>query len=544
MEHAHRLRGVHLRDLLRDDARNDAMFVRAGGITLDFTHQKIDAAALAELVAAAREAGFEPKRRRLLHGGRANEVEHRAALHTALRAARDSVVRVEGGHDVVPDVWAVLDAVSDFVGRVRSGAWRGCTGKPLTDIVSVGIGGSFHGSEVVADALRFEATASAAAAGRRLRFLANVDPVDVRRALDGLSPESTLVVVVSKTFTTAETMLNARTVRQWLLDALGSAACLAKHVVACSTAVDKARDFGIDPANIFGFWDWVGGRFSVWSAVGILPLALLYSFGVVEQLLLGARAMDEHFLAAAPEENLPFLMGILAVWNGSCFGFAASAILPYCQALGRFAAHIQQVEMESNGKSVQADGKDVMVNTAAVYFGEPGTNGQHSFYQMLHQGTRIVPAEFIGFRESQTPIELEGEVVSNHDELMSNFFAQPDALALGLTADEVRNSGVPENLVPHRTFPGDRPSLSLLLPSCDAFHLGQLLALYEHRAVVQGWLWNINSFDQFGVELGKQLGRDVRNFLSAARTSQVYDSSFARPTTRLLADYLERPFAK
>jgi len=391
----------------------------------------------------------------------------------------------------------------------------------------------------VFEALKTDPEAAVAAEGRRLRFLANVDPIDVKRALEGLKAETTLVVIISKTFTTAETMLNAKTVKEWLIKELGTPDCVAKHVVACSTALEKTKAFGIDSNNVFGFWDWVGGRFSCWSAVGVLALSLQYGFAVVQNFLEGAHEMDKHFESATPKENLPLIMGLLAVYNASFLEHEGLAVLPYSQALVRFVAHIQQLDMESNGKRVQMDGTDCTLGTGAIYFGEPGTNGQHSFYQLMHQG-RAIPAEFIGFSMSQNPVYLEGEPVTNHDELMSNFFAQPDALALGKTAEELKAAGVPDNLIPHKTFPGDRPSLSLLFPVCNAHWLGQLLALYEHRCAVQGWVWNINSFDQWGVELGKVLAKEVRTYLSAARNGPADDSRFVGPTKRLLQKYLEK----
>merc|ERR1740122_911629 len=335
-------------------------------------------------------------------------------------------------------------------------------------------------------------------------------------------------------------MLNARTVKNWLIKELGTPDCISKHVVACSTALPKTKAFGIDDANVFGFWDWVGGRFSVWSAVGVLPLSLQYGFDTVRLMLDGAHAMDKHFTTAPPMKNLPILLGLLTVWNATILGHETYAVLPYCQALTRFVAHIQQLDMESNGKRVQMDGSVRSTSTGAVYFGEPGTNGQHSFYQLCHQG-RTVPADFIGFRESQNPIFMEGEVVSNHDELMSNYFAQPDALALGKTDEECRAEGIPEKLVPHKVFTGNRPSLSLLLPECSPFHLGALLAMYEHRTAVQGWVWGINSFDQWGVELGKVLGVKCRTYLSEARQGTGDASAFVAPTQKLLKSMLKPP---
>eukprot|EP00440_Ansanella_granifera_P027473 gb/GFBE01029844.1/.p1 GENE.gb/GFBE01029844.1/~~gb/GFBE01029844.1/.p1 ORF type:complete len:548 (+),score=160.67 gb/GFBE01029844.1/:1-1644(+) len=538
MGQAAKMKPTHLRTLLQDQARNDSMFVQNGPMVLDYCRQKVDTETMSKLFALAEKAGVEQKKQKMFAGERINETEGRPVLHAALRAPRDASICVDG-QNVVPEVWKVLDAMKGFSDKVRSGEWKGFTGKPLTDVVCIGIGGSYLGVEFVFEALKTCPEASAAAQGRRLRFLANVDPIDVKRALEGLCAETTLVVIISKTFTTAETMLNAKTVKAWLVKELGSEACVAKHVVACSTALPKTEAFGIDSNNVFGFWDWVGGRFSCWSAVGVLALSLQYGFGIVEQFLEGGHAMDNHFKEAPPSQNLPLIMGLLQVYNCSVLGYEGCAVLPYCQALVRFVPHIQQLDMESNGKRVQMDGTEVSVGTGAIYFGEPGTNGQHSFYQLMHQG-RCIPAEFIGFANSQNPVELPGEPVSNHDELMSNFFAQPDALALGKTAEELKAEGVPEKLIAHKTFPGDRPSLSLLLPVVNAHWLGQLLALYEHRTAVQGWVWDINSFDQWGVELGKVLAKEVRTYLSAARTGSGDGSKFISPTKKLLAKYMEQ----
>lgn len=536
--HAAKMKATHLRTLLQDKARNDSMFVKSGGIVLDYSREKVDGETMQKLFAVAEKAKVNEMKRKMFSGVRINETEGRPALHVALRAPRDTVIEVDG-KNVVSEVWAVKDKIKEFTDKVRSGEWKGHTGKPLTTVLAIGIGGSYLGVEFVNEALRTDPEAEKTCQGRRLKFLANVDPIDVKRALGDLDASTTLVLVVSKTFTTAETMLNARTVKEWLIKELGSPDCIAKHVAAASTALDKTKAFGIDDNNVFGFWDWVGGRFSVCSAVGVLPLSLQYGFPVVSQFLDGCAAMDQHFLTAPMAENLPTLVGLLEVWNVSVLGYEGCAILPYCQALVRFVAHIQQLDMESNGKRVKMDGTPVPVGTGAIYFGEPGTNGQHSFYQLMHQG-RVIPSEFIGFSQSQNPVHLDGEPVSNHDELMSNFFAQPDALALGKTADELKAEGVPENLVPHKTFPGDRPSLSLLLPVCNAHWLGQLLALYEHRTAVQGWVWGINSFDQWGVQLGKELATGVRNYLKDARAGGGDTSGFIGPTSKLMAKYLEK----
>jgi len=535
---ADRLKGTHLRALLEDQARNDAMFVTFGDVFLDYSRQRVDAAAMEKLFALAEQADVDGKRRKMYEGAKINETEGRSVLHVALRAARDAVINSDGAN-VVPEVWGVLDSMKAFSEKVRSGVWTGQTGKKLTDVVAIGIGGSYLGVEFVYEALRTDPDAAKAAEGRRVRFLANVDPIDVKRALEGLNAETTLVVIVSKTFTTAETMLNARTVKEWLIKELGSPDCVAKHVAACSTALDKTAAFGIDSANVFGFWDWVGGRFSAWSAVGVLALSLQYGFDHIMKFHQGGRDMDQHFLTAPAKENLPMIMGLLSVWNVSVLKHEGCAVLPYCQALTRFVAHIQQLDMESNGKRVSMSGEEVPVGTGAIYFGEPGTNGQHSFYQLMHQG-RVIPSEFIGFSASQNPVELPGEPVSNHDELMSNFFAQPDALALGKTAEELQAEGVPANLVAHKTFPGDRPSLSLLLPVCNAYYVGQLLALYEHRAAVQGWLWDINPYDQWGVHLGKAFAAEVRGYLAEARGKGGEPTKFLPGTAKLLKKYLGR----
>lgn len=530
------MKATHLRTLLADQARNDAFFVPYGEAVLDYSRQKVDVATMDKLFQLAEKVGLEEKKEKMFSGVRINETEGRPVLHAALRAPRDAVINVDGSN-VVPEVWKVLDAMKAFSDKVRSGGWTGYTGKPLTDVLAIGIGGSYLGVEFVFEALKTDPEAAAAAAGRRLRFLANVDPIDVKRALEGLNAETTLVLVISKTFTTAETMLNAKTVKEWLIKELGSPDAVAKHVAACSTALDKTKAFGIDESNVFGFWDWVGGRFSAWSAVGVLPLSLQYGFGIVEKFLQGGHEMDKHFKTAPAKSNLPLILGLLSVWNTSLLGYEGCAILPYCQALVRFVPHIQQLDMESNGKRVKMDGSPADVGTGAIYFGEPGTNGQHSFYQLMHQG-RVIPAEFIGFKVSQNPVHLEGEPVANHDELMSNFFAQPDALAFGKTAEELKAEGVPEKLIAHKTFPGDRPSSSLLLPVCNAHWLGQLLALYEHRTAVQGWVWEVNSFDQWGVELGKVLAKEVRTYLTGARSGSGDASKFVTPTKRLLEKYL------
>uniref|UniRef100_A0A6N2MUQ1 Glucose-6-phosphate isomerase n=1 Tax=Salix viminalis TaxID=40686 RepID=A0A6N2MUQ1_SALVM len=491
--HVEDIKKTHLRELLSDTDRCKSMMVDFDGITLDYSRQRATPGTMDKLYNLAETAHLKEKINRMFNGERINSTENRSVLHVALRAPRDAVMQSDG-KNVVPDVWNVLDKIKDFSERVRNGSWVGATGKALTDVISVGIGGSFLGPLFVHTALQTDPEASKCATGRQLRFLANVDPIDVARNIAGLKPETTLVLVVSKTFTTAETMLNARTLRAWISKELGPSA-VAKHMVAISTNLTLVEKFGIDPNNAFAFWDWVGGRYSVCSAVGVLPLSLQYGFTVV-------------------------LLGILSVWNVSFFGYPAS------------------VSMESNGKGVSIDGKPLPFETGEIDFGEPGTNGQHSFYQLIHQG-RVVPCDFIGIVKSQQPVYLEGEVVNNHDELMSNFFAQPDALAYGKTPEELLKENVLQHLVPHKTFSGNRPSLSLLLPSLDAYKIGQLLAIYEHRVAVQGFIWGINSFDQWGVELGKSLATQVRKQLHASRVKGESAEGFNFSTTTMLTKYLK-----
>ncbi|KAG5176618.1 Phosphoglucose isomerase [Tribonema minus] len=550
-EHVSTVDALHLRDLMQDEARCAALTAQHGDILLDFSRQRVTSETMDMLFNLCEAADLEGKRAAMFGGEKINTTEGRAVFHVALRAPRDATMCVDG-KNVIPDVHEVLDRIGDFATRVRSGEFKGCTGKPLRNVVSVGIGGSYLGPEFVYEALRTDKEAAVQAAGRRLRFLANVDPVDAKRALEGLDPEETLVVVVSKTFTTAETMLNARTLKDWLVSHLkGKAtteAITKSHIVAVSTSVEKCQAFGVDAANIFGFWDWVGGRYSVCSAVGALPLALQYGYDAVKAFLAGAHDMDRHFLEAPLRQNLPVLLGVLGVWNSTFLGSACRALLPYSQALLRFAAHIQQVDMESNGKRVAIDGTELPFEAGEVDFGEPGTNGQHSFYQLIHQG-RIVPCDFLGYCESPAPVSLAGEPVTNHDELMSNFFAQADALAYGKTAEQCAEEGVPEPLRPHKVFPGNRPSSSLLFPKLNAFSLGQLLALYEHRTGVQGFIWGVNSFDQWGVELGKQLASkasstlEVRTELSKARSSNAVPEGFNPSTTAMLAHFLKHSAA-
>lgn len=527
---------THLRDLMTDTDRCKSMMLEFDEIFLDYSRQCATLDTMSKLFKLAEAAHLKQKITSMFNGEHINSTENRAVLHVALRASKDTTINCDG-KNVVPDVWQVLDKIKEFSDKIRNGSWVGATGKKLTNVIAIGIGGSFLGPLFVHTALQTDPEASKSAGGRQLRFLANVDPVDVARNITGLDPETTLVVVVSKTFTTAETMLNARTLREWISSALGPQA-VSKHMVAVSTNLKLVEKFGIDPNNAFAFWDWVGGRYSVCSAVGVLPLSLQYGFPVVEKFLKGARSIDQHFNSAPFEKNIPVLLGLLSVWNVSFLGHPARAILPYTQALEKLAPHIQQVSMESNGKGVSIDGVRLPFEAGEIDFGEPGTNGQHSFYQLIHQG-RVIPCDFIGIIKSQQPVYLKDEVVNNHDELMSNFFAQPDALAYGKTPEQLQSENVASHLVPHKTFTGNRPSLSLLLPTLDAYRIGQLLAIYEHRIAVEGFIWGINSFDQWGVELGKSLASQVRKQLHASRKKGESVEGFNYSTTKLLTRYLQ-----
>ncbi|GJD10850.1 Glucose-6-phosphate isomerase, cytosolic [Galdieria sulphuraria] len=530
---------THLRDLVTDAKRSEKLWAGFDGCILDYSRQRVIPETMKLLFALAKRAQLEEKKEAMFRGDKINVTEDRSVLHTALRAPKGTQLYIDG-MNVVDEVWQILEKIRTFSERVRNGQHVGVTGRPIKNFIAIGIGGSYLGPEFLHEALRTEKVASAAAGDRVLRFLSNVDPVDVKRATDKLNPEETLAIVVSKTFTTRETSINAKTIKDWLIYHLGdSAETIKKHMVACSTNLDKVVKFGIAPENMFPFWDWVGGRYSVCSAVGALPISLQYGFDVFERFLQGAHSMDAHFRYAPLEGNLPVLLGLLGVWNMSFFfNYNARAIHPYSEALLRFPAHIQQLDMESNGKHVNIFGEAVDYPVGEIDFGEPGTNGQHSFFQLLHMG-QVVPCDFIGFIESQNPVCEEGEPVSNHDELMANFFAQPDALAFGKTAEEVRQEGKSEWLTPHMVFTGNRPSSCLLMPVLDAYVTGQLLALYEHRTAVQGFLWEINSFDQFGVELGKVLANKVRKQLNESRYFNKEISGFNHSTTKLLNRYLE-----
>lgn len=491
-EHAAIVGSRHLRDLFADDpARSSALTFDVAGLRVDLSKQRIVPATVPLLAAVARRAGVEERIAALLGGERLNVTEQRAALHTALRAPADATVVVDG-RNVVPDVQAALGRMAHLADRIRSGAWRGATGERVRHVVNVGIGGSDLGP-----AMAYQALHSYVDVGLDCRFVSNVDGADVTAALRDLDPAATLVVVSSKTFTTVETMTNARTVRSWLTDLLGPGA-VRHHMVAVSTNVDEAQAFGIDPDNVFGFWDWVGGRYSLDSAIG---LSLMIAIGAdrFAQMLAGMRAVDEHLAHSPLERNVPVLMALVGVWNNEMLGAESLAVLPYSHELSRFPAYLQQLDMESNGKRVRLDGSPVEMSTGPVVWGEPGTNGQHAFFQLLHQGTRLVPVDFIGVARPNHSLQ------HHHDLLIANLLAQSSSLAFGRTREEAVAAGVPEWLADHRTFPGNRPSTVVLADRLDPFALGALVALYEHKVFVQACVWGINAFDQWGVELGKEM---------------------------------------
>ena len=512
--HHRQLGEVHLRELFAaDPARGETMTCEAGDLYLDWSKHRATAETLGLLVALAERAGLRRRIDAMFGGERINVTEDRAVLHVALRAPEGSSIEA-GGHDVVPEVHEVLGRMRAFADEVRSGRWLGHTGRPIRNVVNLGIGGSDLGP-----AMAYEALLPYSDRSRTFRFVSNVDGADIAEATRDLDPAETLFIVCSKTFTTIETLTNARTARAWLLDALGDQAAVSRHFVAVSTNAEKVADFGIDPANMFGFWDWVGGRYSYPSAIG---LSLMVAIGPdrFDELLAGFHLMDEHFRSAPFERNLPVLLGLLGVWYIDFFGAETQAVLPYNQYLQRFPAYLQQLDMESNGKSVTLDGWPVRVDTGPVVWGQPGTNGQHAFYQLIHQGTRLIPSDFIGICR---PAEVVGD---HHDLLMANFLAQTEALAFGKTTEEVLAEGVAPDLAPHRTFPGNRPTSTILAPELSPSVLGQLTALYEHKVFTQGVVWDVNSFDQWGVELGKVLATRIAAELEAAAGDDLgHDSS-------------------
>ncbi|MFC9245304.1 glucose-6-phosphate isomerase [Streptomyces sp. NPDC057136] len=525
-KHREELGGTQLRQLFAEAPdRGTDYTLRVGDLLVDYSKNLVTDETLRLLRELAAATGVPELRDAMFHGEKINTTEDRAVLHTALRAPRDAVIEVDG-ENVVPAVHAVLDKMAAFSDRVRSGEWTGHTGKRIKNVVNIGIGGSDLGP-----AMAYEVLRSFTDRSLTLRFVSNVDGADLHEALQGLDPAETLFVIASKTFTTIETITNATSARDWLLTGLRAGQeAVAKHFVALSTNAEKVADFGIDTANMFEFWDWVGGRYSYDSAIG---LSLMIAVGPdrFREMLDGFHLVDEHFRNAPAEENAPLLLGLLGVWYGGFFDAQSHAVLPYSHYLSKFTAYLQQLDMESNGKSVDRDGNPVEWQTGPVVWGTPGTNGQHAYYQLIHQGTKVIPADFIGFAE---PVEdLLPGLVAQHDLLMANFFAQTQALAFGKTPDEVRAEGVPEELVPHKTFRGNHPTTTILADRLTPSVLGQLIALYEHKVFVQGAIWNIDSFDQWGVELGKVLAKKIEPVLIEGTGGEQLDSS----TAALVAAY-------
>jgi glucose-6-phosphate isomerase len=513
--HYQKIQSLHLRQLFADDAqRGERLAVEAVGIYFDYSKNRVIDETIALLVRLAEQADLKGQINAMFRGDKINSTENRAVLHVALRAPRDGKIMVDG-ENVVTEVHKVLDAMSDFVNRVRNGEWKGHTGKRIRNVVNIGIGGSDLGPVMAYEALKPYSDRDL-----QFHFVSNIDSTDFVEAVHDLDPAETLFIVASKTFTTLETMTNAQSARSWLLSGLGGdETAVAKHFVAVSTNAKEVTKFGIDTANMFGFWDWVGGRYSMDSAIGLSTM-LAIGPGQFRDLLAGFHEMDEHFRTAPFAENLPVLMGLLAIWNTNFLGAHSTAVLPYEQYLKRFPAYLQQLIMESNGKQVTLDGERVTYDTSAIYWGEPGTNGQHSFYQLIHQGTRLIPCDFIVFGQTLNPLG------AHHDMLVANVFAQGEALAFGKTAEEVRAEGSPDLLVPHRTFAGNRPSNTLMLDKLTPAALGKLVALYEHSVYTQGVVWNINPFDQWGVELGKVLAQRIIPELDAGHKAALnHDSS-------------------
>ena len=523
--HHTQIGGTHLRELFASDPdRGRRMTAEGAGLFLDYSKNRATDETLRLLVALAEQSGLRDRIEAMFRGDKINTTENRSVLHTALRAPHGAKILADG-RDVVPDVHDVLERMAGFAGRVRSGEWLGHTGKKIHNVINIGIGGSDLGPVMACEALRFYSDRAL-----HFAFVSNVDSDDFAEAVQGLDPSETLFIVSSKTFTTLETMTNAHSARAWLLAGLGGdERAIARHFVAVSTNAAKVAEFGIDTANMFGFWDWVGGRYSMDSAIGLSTMVAVGPDNF-RAMLAGFREMDEHFRAAPFDKNLPAIMGLLTVWYADFFGAQTVAVLPYEQYLKRFPAYLQQLTMESNGKSVTLGGRRVDYATSPVYWGEPGTNGQHSFYQLLHQGTHLIPCDFIGFGKTLNPLG------DHHDILMANMFAQAEALAFGKTAGQVGAEGTAEPLVPHRVFEGNRPSNTILAEVVDPATLGRLVALYEHSVFTQGAVWDINPFDQWGVELGKVLAlRILPELQSAAPPAPAHDSS----TNALIARYRE-----
>jgi glucose-6-phosphate isomerase len=520
-EHHRETKDHHMRQLFADDPERGQRFsLQAGDIYADFSKNRITDKTIDLLLDLARARNVEQLRDAMFMGEKINTTENRAVLHTALRNQGDTHSTVDG-KDVLPEVREVLARMGIFANSIRNGSWVGHTGKPIKTVINIGIGGSDLGPVMVTEALKYYSQRALS-----VRFISNIDGTHFAETTKGLDPAETLFIIASKTFTTDETMTNAHTARDWLLTGLHDESAVAKHFVAVSTNAEEVEKFGIDTANMFGFWDWVGGRYSLTSAIG-LPIMVAIGPENFHDLLEGFYVMDEHFRNAPLKENVPVILALIGVWYGNFYEAASEAILPYDQYLTRFAAYFQQGNMESNGKSVTKAGKPVDYDTGPVIWGEPGTNGQHAFYQLLHQGTRFIPCDFIGFARPLNPL---GE---HHRKLTANLLAQTQALAFGKTAEEVRLEGVPEQLIPHKVFSGNRPTNTLLLPELTPSTLGQLIALYEHKIFVQGAIWNINSFDQWGVELGKVLAKDIYSELQHEAPSRHYDSS----TDALLEKY-------
>ncbi|GAA3918458.1 glucose-6-phosphate isomerase [Luteimonas lutimaris] len=525
-EHATAIAGTRLRDLFAaDPARGQRLTAEGAGLYLDYSKQRVDEDTLRLLLELADACELSARTAAMFAGEHINRTEDRAVLHVALRMPKGERLEVDGV-DVVAQVHEVLDRMAAFADRVRGGQWTGHSGRRIRNVISIGIGGSDLGPVMAYEALRDFSNRD-----MHFGFVSNVDGTDFSEAVRGLDPAETLFIVCSKTFTTLETLANAHAARTWCLDGLGGdASAVAKHFVAVSTNADGVRDFGIDTDNMFGFWDWVGGRYSMDSAIGLSTMIAIGPENF-RDMLAGFHEMDEHFRDTPFERNLPVLMALVAIWNNDFLGADTVAVLPYAQYLKRFPAYLQQLTMESNGKSVTLDGRRVDYQTGPVYWGEPGTNGQHSFYQLIHQGTRLVPCDFIGFCEPLSPLREQ------HDLLMANLFAQGEALAFGKAADEVRAEGVADALVPHKTFEGNRPSSTILAQKLTPHALGALVALYEHSVFVQGVVWDIDSFDQWGVELGKVLAKQTASELAAARLPELrHDSS----TNALIRRYREQ----
>jgi len=513
--HYKKVREVHLRNLFAaDPGRGERMTAEAAGIFLDYSKNRITEETIQLLVKLAEESGLRSRIEAMFRGDKINVTEKRAVLHVALRAPQGASIVVDG-ENVVPQVHAVLDRMADFSNRVRSGEWRGFSGKPIRNVVNVGIGGSDLGPVMAYEALRHYS-----ARGMAFRFVSNVDATDFAEAVRDLDPAETLFIISSKTFTTLETMTNAHSARTWSLAGLGGdERSIARHFVAVSTNAAAVANFGIDTANMFGFWDWVGGRYSMDSAIGLSTMVALGAENF-RAMLDGFHEMDEHFRTAPFDRNLPALLGLLSIWYNDFFGAQTVAVLPYEQYLKRFPAYLQQLTMESNGKHVTLDGNQVNYATGPVYWGEPGTNGQHSFYQLIHQGTSLIPCDFIAFGQTLNPLER------HHDMLVANVFAQAEALAFGKTAEQVKAEGTPDWLAPHRVFEGNRPSNTILADRLTPQCLGRLVALYEHSVFTQGVIWRINSFDQWGVELGKALAqRIIPELESETEQPPTHDSS-------------------